>query len=77
MKQFCSLHPPVRNDTPTQEEEEDVFRHLLYDDNKEIIFCYVPKGSLGIRWRGRGGVGWGGGMDAVQTITCNGKDGFM
>ena len=67
----------MRNDTPTQEEEDDVFRHLLYDDNKEIIFCYVPKGSLGIRWRGRGGVGWGGvgwgGVGECQQILVMGK----
>ena len=49
MRQFCSLHSTGRNDTPTQEgEEEDLFRHLLYDDSKEIIFCYVPKGNLSV-----------------------------
>lgn len=55
MKQFCSLHPGARNDTPIQE-EEDLFRHLLYDDSKEIIFCYVPKGRLNIHDVGMGGV---------------------
>ena len=37
----------------------------------------VGWGGVGWGGVGWGGVGWGGGMDAVQTITCNGKDGFM
>ena len=46
MKQFCSsIYPAVRNGTHTEEEDEDLYRHLLYDDSKKIIFCYVPKGT--------------------------------
>ena len=31
--------------------EFELNKHLLYDDEKEIIFCYVPKGgSNGDKW---------------------------
>ena len=43
MAQFCIQHnhsPELPQDNYTQQE---LYHHLLYDDSKRIVFCYVPK----------------------------------
>ena len=44
MFNFCHLHP---DSMPADEGRQyELLKHLLYDDEKEVIFCYVPKGEL-------------------------------
>lgn len=44
MFNFCHLHP---DSMPADEGRQyELLKHLLYDDEKEVIFCYVPKGEV-------------------------------
>ena len=46
MFEFCKQHP---EGMPVDElRQYELLRHLLYDDEKEVIFCYVPKGELSL-----------------------------
>lgn len=44
MFEFCHQHP---EEMPADEARQyELLKHLLYDDEQEVIFCYVPKGEL-------------------------------
>ena len=46
MVEFCQQHPETGSMPADEVRQYDLFKHLLYDDEKEVIFCYVPKGRL-------------------------------
>ena len=44
MKQYCSRYPQLKALPSSDHIRDYTYKHLLYDDNKKIIFCYIPKG---------------------------------
>ena len=47
MQQFCRKHN-ISNRLPyTADNLNDLFQHLLYDDEKRLVYCYVPKAGSG------------------------------
>ena len=45
MKSFCDRFPDLYLSPTKDWLRKDMFKHLLYNDEKKIIFCYVPKGE--------------------------------
>ena len=45
VEEFCSKHPDLREAPRKEWLRKDMFKHLLYNDDKKILFCYVPKGE--------------------------------
>jgi hypothetical protein len=43
MKQYCSRYPQLKALPSSDHIRDYTYKHLLYDDNKKIIFCYIPK----------------------------------
>ena len=43
MKQFCSLYHLSSRLPTTPTDLDALFQHLLYDDSKRLVYCYVPK----------------------------------
>ena len=44
MERFCHQHGGVFSHLPSNLEDlSTLFSHLLYDDSKKLVFCYVPK----------------------------------
>ncbi len=41
---FCQHHTHPPSTLPLEDIELDsLFKHLLYDDSRKMVFCYVPK----------------------------------
>ena len=40
---FCGSNKLSKALPSKMEQLEDLFKHLLYDDSRRIVFCYVPK----------------------------------
>lgn len=41
---FCRQHTHPSSTLPLEDAELDnLFQHLLYDDTRKMVFCYVPK----------------------------------
>ena len=44
MKRFCADHPSRGAKPPKgTRQNQDLYKHLLYNDETKIIFCYIPK----------------------------------
>ena len=44
MQEFCSEMPDIDHALPSNPSELNIlFQHLLYDDSRRMVFCYVPK----------------------------------
>ena len=43
VNRFCHRHYMSSQLPSSPEELSHLFSHLLYDDSKKVVFCYVPK----------------------------------
>ena len=47
IKEFCARHPQLKNGSPYKWPS----KHLFYNDEFKLIYCYVPKGMLCVHVR--------------------------